>query len=108
MKKSLLIASLLVLGCLVIGQRDSYAADGAEQNQSAEAVSDSSGSSKSSSEFTKNRNVTTSGFRSTSAQSIAPEASFQSNAPDNSTGGLQHTASCADAEGELVTCSAVK
>ena len=107
MKKSLLIASLLFAGYLIIGQQDSYSTDGSGQNQSGGAVSSVNGSSSASGGFTKGDQKTPDGFSSTTAQSKNVGASYQGNDPYSSTG-LQPTSSCADTEGDLVTCSAEK
>jgi hypothetical protein len=83
-------------------------ADGTVRRQSGGAVSGVNGTASSYGGFTKNADGTTSGSRSTTVQSKNSEASYQGNTSYSSTDGLQHTSTCADAEGDLGTCSAVK
>jgi hypothetical protein len=79
-------------------------ADGAVHHQSGGAVSGANGSASSYGSFSKNADGTMSGSRSTTAQSKTSGASYQGNTTYNSTDGVQHTSSCTNATGDMVTC----
>src|SRR5262245_14893699 len=121
MKKSLFVSSVFLAGAIAIGQRDAQAggfahgrsvhtnaAGGTVQHQSGAAVGGVSGSANTQGAVTKNADGTVSGSRTTAVQSKTSAASYQGDTTYNAADGLQHTASCTNTEGEIVTCHGQK